>query len=266
MAIVRCFEEWRAELEFSPHPIQVLSDHKNLEYFMSTKLLSRRQARWSEFLSRFNFKIIYRPRKAGAKPDALTRRSGDLSKEGDERLLHQSQTVLKPQNLAILTTNSLVNQNNEPLNPSEDEPLNSSEDEPLNLSENIEQLWIRGYREDTISNEVLAALRQEKHRSKHLSLEQCKKENGRLLYQNRTYVSDFALLKLRIIQDHHDASAADHPGRSKTLELIARRHFWPKMRRDVELFCRNCHSCKRAQTSRHASFEILRPLPISEEA
>ena len=47
MAIVRCFEKWRAELEGSPHIIEVLSDYKNLEYFMSTKLLSRRQARWS---------------------------------------------------------------------------------------------------------------------------------------------------------------------------------------------------------------------------
>lgn len=30
-AIVRCFEEWRAELKGSPHPINVLSDHKNLD-------------------------------------------------------------------------------------------------------------------------------------------------------------------------------------------------------------------------------------------
>ena len=71
---------------------------------MSTKLLNRRQARWFEFLSRFDFKITYRPGKAGAKPDALTRRSGDLSKEEDERLLHQSQTVLKTQNLALAAT------------------------------------------------------------------------------------------------------------------------------------------------------------------
>ena len=42
MAIVRYFEEWRAELEGSPHIIKVLSDYKNLEYFMTTKLLSRR--------------------------------------------------------------------------------------------------------------------------------------------------------------------------------------------------------------------------------
>jgi len=43
MAIVRCFEEWRPHLEGTPMAIhdQVLSDHM----IMSTKLLSRRQAR-----------------------------------------------------------------------------------------------------------------------------------------------------------------------------------------------------------------------------
>lgn len=100
LAIIRCFEEWRPELEGTSSPIKVITDHRNLEYFMTTKLLNRRQARWSEFLSRFNFKIHYRPGRQGAKPDALTRRSEDLPKEGDERLSHQSQTVLKKENLS----------------------------------------------------------------------------------------------------------------------------------------------------------------------
>ena len=63
MAIVRAFEHWRAELQSVENPIQVLSDHKNLEYFMTSKLLNCRQARWAEFLSRFNFRITYRPGK-----------------------------------------------------------------------------------------------------------------------------------------------------------------------------------------------------------
>ena len=97
MAIVRAFEEWRAELEGAAFPIQVISDHKNLEYFMTTKQLSRRQARWSEYLSRFDFKIVYRPGKSGGKPDALTRRSQDLPEgEDDPRLKVQHQVVLKP--------------------------------------------------------------------------------------------------------------------------------------------------------------------------
>ena len=40
---------------------------------MSTKLLNLQQIRWAEFISRFNFKIVYRPGKAGGKPDLLTR-------------------------------------------------------------------------------------------------------------------------------------------------------------------------------------------------
>ena len=57
LPIVRAFEEWRVELEGFPEPIKVVSDYKNLEYFMTTKRLSRRQARWGEFLSFVNFKI-----------------------------------------------------------------------------------------------------------------------------------------------------------------------------------------------------------------
>src|SRR5437588_10351811 len=41
MTIVRCFEQWRAQLEEFYHVNEILSDHKNLEYFMTTKLLSR---------------------------------------------------------------------------------------------------------------------------------------------------------------------------------------------------------------------------------
>ena len=83
MAIIRAFEEWRSELEGSTYPIDVITDHKNLEYFMSTKQLSCRQALWSEFLSCFNYHITYCSGKAGGKPDALTRRSEDLPKERD---------------------------------------------------------------------------------------------------------------------------------------------------------------------------------------
>ena len=45
MVIVRAFEEWWPKLEGSTSPIDVISDHKNLEYFARSKQLSRRQAR-----------------------------------------------------------------------------------------------------------------------------------------------------------------------------------------------------------------------------
>ena len=45
LAVVRAFKEWRAELQSVSNPVQVLTDHKNLEYFTTTKLLNPRQTR-----------------------------------------------------------------------------------------------------------------------------------------------------------------------------------------------------------------------------
>jgi hypothetical protein len=102
MAIIGAFEEWRPELQSIINPICVFSDHKHLEYFTTTKLLNQRQARWSQFLSRFNFKIVYHPSTAGGKLDALTRRSGDLPKVGDDRSLKNQTTIIKPENILQL--------------------------------------------------------------------------------------------------------------------------------------------------------------------
>ena len=68
---------------------------------MSSKRLSRCQARWSAFLSRFNFKISYWPG-AQCKADALTRRSQDFSANSDPRQDFMEQVMLKPKNLGLL--------------------------------------------------------------------------------------------------------------------------------------------------------------------
>ncbi|GAN11862.1 hypothetical protein MAM1_1148d11480, partial [Mucor ambiguus] len=43
LAIIAAFKHWRPYLEFSSEPTIVLTDHKNLEYFTTTRNLSRRQ-------------------------------------------------------------------------------------------------------------------------------------------------------------------------------------------------------------------------------
>src|SRR5215213_367340 len=213
MAIVRCFEEWRAELESTISPVQVLTDHKNLEYFMSTKLLNRRQARWSEFLSRFDFKISYRPGKAGGKPDALTRRSGDLPKEGDERLAHQSQTVLKSHNL----DEELAKSCNAP-----DTMRLLADNSPTIMRSTLDELFLEAYQTDPFPSQVLTMLDNQVRHSRLISLAECGRNDNRLTYRNRIYVPNHEPLRLRLLQDHHDVPAAGHPGRAKTLELLSR--------------------------------------------
>jgi hypothetical protein len=58
--------------------VGVYSDHRSLEYFMSTKLLTAKQVRWMGFLSDFNFEIKYTAAKNNQKADILSQRKQDI--------------------------------------------------------------------------------------------------------------------------------------------------------------------------------------------
>ena len=95
LAIVEAFRHWRQYLEGSRHTIRVLTDHSNLRYFNTTKELSRRQARWAEYLSAFDFNIEYRP---GSKnpADAPSRRPDYMENvEEDATMLPTLQKKLR---------------------------------------------------------------------------------------------------------------------------------------------------------------------------
>ena len=121
LAIIQVFEEWCSELKDSEKPVQVLCDHKNLEWFMTTKSLSQWQTHWSEFLSQFNFKIIYRPSCFNIWADALICWSEDLSKKGEDDLWrsHQKQILLKFINI----DNHLIAAQNQSFKTHESEPV-----------------------------------------------------------------------------------------------------------------------------------------------
>jgi len=70
---VDAFKHWRRYCEGATHQVQVYSDHQNLEYFTTTKVLNRRQARWAQELAGIDFRIYYRPGTQNGKPDALSR-------------------------------------------------------------------------------------------------------------------------------------------------------------------------------------------------
>jgi len=51
LAIFEAFKIWQHYLEGPAYSIDIVIDHKNLEYFSTTKILILRQAQWSEYLS-----------------------------------------------------------------------------------------------------------------------------------------------------------------------------------------------------------------------
>ena len=83
LAIFKAFKIWWHYLKGLAYPIDIVTDHNNLEYVSTTKVLTRRQAWWSEYLSQFNLVIRFRPGYLGTKPDALTRQWDVYPKGGN---------------------------------------------------------------------------------------------------------------------------------------------------------------------------------------
>ncbi|MBW0512708.1 hypothetical protein O181_052423 [Austropuccinia psidii MF-1] len=74
LGIVWALKRWRAFLLSLSSPFAFLTNHSSLQYFMSSKVLTRHQARWAEFLSEFHLLITYRPGRLATLPDASSHR------------------------------------------------------------------------------------------------------------------------------------------------------------------------------------------------
>jgi hypothetical protein len=66
--------------------------------------LNRRQARWSIFLTDFDFEIQYQPGTQQRKADALSRCSNYELRVGDEAYGQQNQTLLNPEQFRVAAT------------------------------------------------------------------------------------------------------------------------------------------------------------------
>src|SRR6202167_1221843 len=73
LAVVRGLDNWRHFLAGSAHPITILTDHKNLQYYRNPQRISRCVARYLPKLADYNFTLVHQPGTLN-KADALSRR------------------------------------------------------------------------------------------------------------------------------------------------------------------------------------------------
>jgi len=97
LAIIRVLEEWRHFLKGVTHLVEIWTDHKNLEYFMTAKKLNCRQAHWSLHLAQFDFLLHHCPGHTMGKPDALSRRADHGNGASD----NENIVLLRPEFLVV---------------------------------------------------------------------------------------------------------------------------------------------------------------------
>jgi len=181
LAVIRCLEAWKHYLEGAKLEFEIWTDHKNLQYFMTSQKLNRRQAQWALYLLRFNFTLKHVLGKSIEKADGLSKRPD--WQEGVERD-NEDQTLIKPEWVRGVET--IV--------------------EEGNLKERIKMA------QEGDERVVKAVEELKKVRVKMLRDEEWKIENGVVLKEGRIYVPE-GKLRGEIIRLHYDTPLGGHGGR-----------------------------------------------------
>ena len=227
LAIVEAFRHWRVYLEGHPQEVTVITDHKNLTSFTTTKILGRRQVRWYEELATFKLRIHYRRGSENARADALSRRQDYM--KGD-----------KPQEFQVLKQNSdgTLQVNKIAATSSVDASLLPDEIRKALLSDS----FAKGVRESP---------------DEHSNMED---RDGLLWFEGLLYVP--TSVREQVLQAFHDGPVVGHPGTTKMLQLVQKRFFFPRMRHAVEEYVRKCAVCRRSKHDRHQPYGLLQALPV----
>ena len=262
LAIVECMDVWRHYFEGADHKLKVLTDHKNLVWFTETKSYNRRQARWAEKLSRFDFVIQFRPGVEAGKPDALSRRPDYWPKGGGDPATRNEFTFLKPEQMEGFPSEELSNKET----PSEaNYMVCAAVAQSLDIDQDLGAAISAALPMDPDIGPYLEQLRNpELPRDEETQdyLEPFKFLGNVVLHHGLVYVPNSEELKLRILRMHHDATPAGHLGQEKTLELVTRNFYWPRMRRMINKYVNTCDTCARNKATRHKPHGQLHPLPI----
>jgi hypothetical protein len=195
-AIMAAFKEWEHLLRSVEDQVVVYSDHKNLEYFNSSKILNRRQHRWAEFLQPFNFKVIYREGRLNEKADTLSRRrdyrpegGGEIPENSVQKFFRPGQYELEPERM-LLHSAAL-------------RKMTASK-----LSSSFEDQLRRAGLDDPEYIRILAIKKDPKKRD--LSDKTISEQDGLLYVNSRWLVPDNKDLKNMILQAEHDSRVAGH--------------------------------------------------------
>ena len=234
LAIKEAFSTWRHLLLGAKHKITVYTDHRNLLYTLGGKVGNQRQHRWHLFFQEYNFELIYRQGRKNGKPDSLSRRPDYLNKTFEEK----PEYILDIKNVKEIPSFMTIE------NDLIDKIIEYTKDD-----ETAKDIHLYFHPNNANQGYFYRPFRK---------MNKFKIKNNMIYYGNLIYIPE--KLRLEILMKYHEKPAAGHLGIKRTLELITRNFWWPKIHIDVAKFVRSCETCARNKINRHRRYGLLQPL------
>ena len=258
LAIIAAYKQWRRYLERAAHLVMVYTDYKNQEYFTTSKVLNRRQVCWAQEVAEYEFEIAYRPGSSNGKPDALSRRSEYHPEKGGVGSKNQPiSRVIRPDQLIGRLSDNLG------------EFSFQEDDNRIVSSVKLQAIPPVQFAAEFLERVVIAANSDTEWQEEYYRAMNGEPRadvtyiHGSLYYKGRLWIPDNDDLRKEVCEEEHDSKVAGHMGQDKTVELIRRNFFWPRMNPYIEDYVRSCDSCQRNKAARHVRYGLLQPLELA---
>jgi len=236
LAVIQCLDNWRHYLEGAKLEFEIWTDHKNLQYFMTSQKLNHRQARWALYLSRFNLTLKHISGKSMGKVDSLSRRPDwqvVIEKNNKDRVLVKKEWLRRTEEVVV---------------------------EEGDLRSRIKEAQEKDEKVVKVVKEMKSWHRQLGHTGAESI---CNMISGKLV--DGLYVPE-GPLRVEVIKLHHSTAVGKHRGRWKTTEVIGRNYWWPGMTKEVRKYVEGCDTCQRYKNWAETPAGKLIPNPIPEKA
>ena len=263
LAIIHALKRWRADL--IGVPFQIYTDHKTLENFHHQKELSRRQARWMEFLSQYDGKIVYVKGDDNSVADALSRLPEDLLDTSDSSLAadKSSQPIFhSPQKNCPLASIFISKEKTELLNVAS--ILSSTPFEGFDASGHLLSLsadtdLLQQIRDGYANDPFITSLQSASPGMKNIT-----HRNGFWFIGQRLIIPKVTAIREALFHLAHDTLG--HFGTDKSYSALRNAYYWPNMRKELEeYYVPACADCQRLKSATTRPIGPLHPLPIPEQ-
>lgn len=227
-AVVHAMRAWRCYLEGAKGVTRVVTDHKPNTFLETQDTLSRRQAKWSQFLQRFRpLEWVYQKGSLNV-ADPLSRHPAIMAAVSVASRLSATQLVTGTE-----------------IGPWPGVPGLGDTPAAVDFESRVRQ----GYKQDPWFE-------------KPENLADLSHARGLFFKDQALVIPDVEGLRAECLREVHDAPYSGHFGQTKTKKTAQRLFWWPGMLGEVDKHVRSCEVCQAVKSSNQKPSGELQPLQI----
>ena len=258
LGVVTALGEWRCY--FGASDLTLVTDHNPLQYFNTQAVLSRRLARWQEFLAQFDYQWEYRTGRNNV--------ADPLSRSPALTLMYYISAITDLRRSARVKAKKVAKPVEDPTVPKpksrkkkvrEEPPAEAPVPQPEAIPEQVQGTPLAD-----LMTRIQEGYKTDPQFNRSRTTDKLTQRDGYWFKGRRLVVPKDDKLRKELVEYAHNPTYSGHTGRQRTLEHLTRDFYWVGMNPMVMKHVATCDTCQRNKAVSQKPGGLLQPTEIPD--